>query len=115
MSVVCKYRSPMNPERFAVKRIIALEGDIVVTKPPYPFAQENVPFGHVWVEGDQQDGNKTMDSNWVGPVSKSLIIGRVEGVVWPWKKAGRLRWEDWKGNERVLVGKGTVERIEIFQ
>ncbi len=104
----------MDPEKLAVKRIIALEGDTVITKPPHPWTQEDVPFGHVWVEGDQPDGKKNMDSNMVGPVSKSLIVGRVEGVVWPWRKAGRIRWEDWKGNDRVLVGKGTVERIEIF-
>lgn len=112
--MVVVYRSPTHPERFAVKRIIALEGDTVITKPPYPFTREDVPFGHVWVEGDQPDGNKTMDSNRVGPVSKSLIAGRVEGVVWPWRKAGRVRWEDWKGSDRVMVGKGTVEKIELF-
>lgn len=97
-----------------MKRVIALEGDAVMTKAPYPFAREDVPCGHVWIEGDQLDGNKTMDSNWVGPVSRSLIVGRVGGVVWPWRKAGRIRWEDWKGSDRVLVGKGMVEKIELF-
>lgn len=111
---VQKNRSPMNPERYAVKRIIALEGDIVLTKSPYPHSREEVPFGHVWVEGDQVDGNKTMDSNRVGPVSKSLIVGRVGGVVWPWRKAGRIRWEDWRGSDRVLVGQGTVVEYEFF-
>lgn len=104
----------MNPERFAVKRIIALEGDTVITKPPYPFPREDVPCGHVWVEGDQVDGNKTMDSNRIGPVSRSLIVGRVGGVVWPWRKAGRIRWEDWRGSDRVLVGQGKVEEMEMF-
>ena len=104
----------MFPERIAVKRIIALEGDTVITRPPYPFAREDVPFGHVWVEGDQPDGNKTMDSNLVGPVSRSLIVGRVGGVVWPWRKAGRIGWEEWKGSERVLVGEGTVEEVTLF-
>ncbi|CAF9936164.1 hypothetical protein IMSHALPRED_010483 [Imshaugia aleurites] len=112
--MVVVYRSPTNAERFAVKRVIALEGDAVMTKAPYPFAREDVPCGHVWIEGDQLDGNKTMDSNWVGPVSRSLIVGRVGGVVWPWRKAGRIRWEDWKGSDRVLVGKGMVEKIELF-
>ena len=112
--MVLTIRSPTNPERYAVKRITALEGDTVITKAPYPFARENVPLGHVWIEGDQKDGNKTMDSNRVGPVSKSLIVGRVEGVVWPWRKAGRIRWEDWEGSDRVLVGKGTVEEYKFF-
>lgn len=60
------------------------------------------------------DGNKTMDSNRVGPVSKSLIVGRVEGVVWPWRKAGRIRWQDCKRSDRVLVGNRTVEEYEFF-
>ena len=106
--------SPTNPEILAVKRVIALEGDTVVTKPPYPSPHEDVPVGHVWIEGDQVDGNKTMDSNRVGPVSRSLIVGRVGGVVWPWRKAGRIRWEDWRGSERVLVGNRTVEEYTFF-
>ena len=34
-----------------VKRILALEGDIVKTLPPYPDQEIVVPQGHVWVEG----------------------------------------------------------------
>ena len=34
-----------------VKRILALEGDVVKTLPPYPDQEIVVPQGHVWVEG----------------------------------------------------------------
>ena len=34
-----------------VKRILALEGDIVKTLPPYPDQEIVVPEGYVWVEG----------------------------------------------------------------
>jgi inner membrane protease subunit 2 len=34
-----------------VKRIIAVEGDIIKTLPPYPEAEVRIPQGHVWVEG----------------------------------------------------------------
>ena len=38
-------------------------------------------------------------------VSSSLIVGQVKGVVWPLKKAGWIRWQDYKGNPRVLEGR----------
>lgn len=107
-------RSPVNPERLAIKRIIALENDTVYTLPPYPLATEHVPPGHIWVEGDQVDRNKTYDSNYFGPVSKSLVVGKAEGVVWPLSKFGWIRWQDWRmPAERVVEGKGAV-KVEIF-
>ena len=45
-------RSPYHPEKQVVKRVIALEGDRVYTRAPYPFPIADVPPGHVWVEGD---------------------------------------------------------------
>ena len=75
-----------------------------------------VPTGHLWVEGEHPEGDRrSYDSNTYGPVSRSLVVGRVMGVVWPWAKAGRIRWEDWVGNERVKVGAGAVERYELFE
>ena len=90
----------------AVKRIIALEGDVVRTKPPYPFTEETVPFGHVWVEGEHPDDSRSsIDSNTYGPVPVALLVGRVTGVYWPWSKAGWIRWQDWKGTSRVREGR----------
>ena len=66
-------RSPNHPNVVAVKRVIALEGDVVVTKPPYPFPREEVPVGHVWVEGDAENREKSLDSNYYGPVSLDPI------------------------------------------
>lgn len=34
-----------------VKRVLALEGDVVKTLPPYPDQEIVVPEGYVWVEG----------------------------------------------------------------
>lgn len=54
----------------AIKRVVALEGDTVVTKAPYPFATETVPTGHVWVEGEHPESDRwSNDSNHYGPVS----------------------------------------------
>ena len=98
----------------AVKRVIALEGDTVRTRPPYPFSEEKVPLGHVWVEGEHSDdGNPSIDSNIYGPIPLSLLTGKVRAVYWPWSKAGLVRWQDWRGSERVR--EGNVEgRTEIY-
>jgi inner membrane protease subunit 2 len=42
-----------------VKRILAMEGDIVKTLPPYPDREVHIPQGHVWVEGTSM--NITLD------------------------------------------------------
>jgi signal peptidase I len=44
-------RSPIDPKILLVKRIVALEGDIVKTLPPYPDTEVTIPPGHVWLEG----------------------------------------------------------------
>lgn len=53
-------------------------------------ATQIVPFNHVWLEGDAEDPRRSLDSNTYGPVSISLITGRVIGVLGP-----RTRWLDW--------------------
>ncbi|CAF9927965.1 MAG: hypothetical protein HETSPECPRED_006715 [Heterodermia speciosa] len=111
---VVVFWSPSNPEHMAVKRIIALEGDIVETRRPYPFREETVPWGHVWVEGEHPEGERaSVDSNNYGPIPVALVIGKVKAVYWPWKKAGWVRWQDWKGSSRVREGK-TMEPIEMY-
>lgn len=53
----------------AIKRVVALAGDTVETKKPYPFPEEIVPVGHVWVEGEHPESDRwSSDSNFYGPV-----------------------------------------------
>ncbi|KAG6009118.1 hypothetical protein E4U21_003187 [Claviceps maximensis] len=91
--------SPVHPEVIAVKRVVALEGDIVRTKAPYPVSTVRIPEGHVWVEGDGRRGS-SLDSNTYGPVSKRLLTGRVTHIVYPFRKFGPVRW--WE-HERKLT------------
>ena len=82
-------RSPFDPNVWLLKRILALEGDIVVTSPPHPYAEICIPRGHMWVEGSigvtlsarnnplidraLSSGDEPFhshDSNQFGPVSK---------------------------------------------
>lgn len=64
-----------------------------------------VPFNHIWVEGDAEDSRKSLDSNTYGPVSISLITGRVMAVVWP-----RLRWLKWSDWERGVLEGGDEQQ-----
>lgn len=79
---VVSYWKPHNPEELGVKRVIALPGDTVFTRhewqrgrgdhkgwgrEAYPWQKVVVPWGHVWVEGD--NWRETVDSNDFGPVS----------------------------------------------
>ncbi|KEY74278.1 hypothetical protein S7711_00436 [Stachybotrys chartarum IBT 7711] len=89
--MIVSLRSPNNPQTIAVKRIVALEGDVVRTKPPYPIPTVVVPRNHVWVEGD---GQKTLDSNTYGPVSKHLLTGKITHILYPFRKMGPVKWRE---------------------
>ena len=58
------YVSPKNPNELLIKRVIALEGDIVDldTDTSYPLTRLRIPSGHIWVHGDNRaisvDSNK---------------------------------------------------------
>ncbi|KAL8890130.1 MAG: hypothetical protein Q9215_002705 [Flavoplaca cf. flavocitrina] len=80
------FRSPSNPDKVAVKRIIALEGDTVITRDPYPIPRQEVSLGHIWVEGEHPEHTRwSYDSNTYGavrtiqdPTSNSLILNTEE-------------------------------------
>lgn len=75
-----------------------------------------VPFNHVWLEGDAEDPRRSLDSNTYGPVSISLITGRVNRVLGPRNRA--LDWRDWETSDgyrkevrnRVLKEAVSLER-----
>lgn len=55
--------SPDEPSHVLVKRIIALEGDVVHTGSK----TQKIPKGHCWIDGDNL--HRSADSNKFGPVS----------------------------------------------
>lgn len=114
--MVVTFWSPRDPEQMNIKRVIALEDDEVLpARPPHrdreadgtkfvrgprnkgtpeeraALSPVKIPFGHVWVEGDNQDAS--LDSNDYGPISKSLIQGIAIAVVSPWERSGFREWE----------------------
>ncbi|OJJ36520.1 hypothetical protein ASPWEDRAFT_97262, partial [Aspergillus wentii DTO 134E9] len=102
--MVVTFRSPANPSHTAIKRIVGLPGDRITTRDPCLKPTQIVPFNHVWLEGDAEDPNKSLDSNTYGPVSISLLSGRVMAVLWP--RLRMLRWSDWENG----VVEGDYER-----
>lgn len=102
---------PENHRKTLVKRIVAIEGDMVRKNPPgiadvlfipdliYNYStnimHQNftgdswiiVPKGHVWVESDSSDEG-VMDSRHYGPVPIGLVVGKVEMIVFPWNRFG---------------------------
>ena len=108
-SLMSDGRSPYHPDKQVVKRVIALEGDRVYTRAPYPLPIAEVPPGHIWVEGD--GGKQSLDSHHYGPISKSLITGKIDYVVLPWSSFGTVRWDQYKGKTKVIKGQ-SHERLE---
>lgn len=53
-----------------------------------------IPNGHVWIEGDNEDEERTLDSLNAkngGPISKKHIYGPCEYIVWPIWRATSFR------------------------
>lgn len=110
--------TPHDPERIAIKRIVALEGDTITPRAQsiseslkqeimglhdvQPRHAITVPFAHVWLEGDNAE--KSLDSNHYGPISKSLIEGVATKIVFPRFRAGSPRWVD-DGWEQLSKGR----------
>jgi len=55
-----------------------------------------IPYGHVWIEGD--NWRSSLDSNDFGPISKGLILGKAAWV-----------WRNWLKFERVGDARDTKE------
>ncbi|KAE8138493.1 peptidase S24/S26A/S26B/S26C [Aspergillus pseudotamarii] len=92
--MVVTFRSPANPGHIAIKRVVGLPGDRITTRDPCMKPSQIVPFNHVWLEGDAADPKRSLDSNTYGPVSISLITGRVMAVMYP--RFRMLKWTDWE-------------------
>lgn len=131
---VVSFYTPHKPDTLGIKRIVGVEGDWVELDPRRRPDNEGVgggvgkgevwdlmgemhdqrnlgskqkrrvmvPQGHVWVEGD--NWRKSRDSNWYGPISKSLINGKAICVVLPFNRFGAKPWEHFKAKTKVKQG-----------
>lgn len=124
--MIVSFLSPTS-SKMAVKRIVALGGDRITPLGRNGVSETaasrnlslrdtekevTVPFGHVWVEGDQVDVEKTFDSNSYGPISKSLIKGIATRIIWPPSRSGQLEWD--KGWEKRMKGRVTRTKDDHY-
>lgn len=77
------FKSPLDPLRVAIKRVVGLPGDIICVDPLGKYASSTehviVPQGHLWVNGDNLSHSR--DSRLYGPIPMGLIQGRVSAKV----------------------------------
>ncbi|KAM9919067.1 hypothetical protein OXX59_008204 [Metschnikowia pulcherrima] len=83
---VVMFRSPEDPERLVTKRVVGVQGDVILPRSEYPKKQALIPRNHLWVEGD--NAFHSIDSNKFGPISQGLVVGKVTGIIWPLSRVG---------------------------
>lgn len=118
---VVVFWKPQDPENLGIKRVLALEGDVVArdsrrvgTEHSYGKgmgmaevpAVLQVPKNHVWIEGDNWRDSR--DSNDFGPISKSLIVGKAVGILWPYSRFGEIPTRHEKDTSRTIVRPGML-------
>jgi signal peptidase I len=103
------FHAPHKPEQMAVKRVVGIPGDRVQPLPGYPGGDEPVvvPYNHIWVEGDANSRDKSVDSNWYGPISQNLVVGFVKMVFTPWHAPVAI---DWQKHDYPAKNSGRIEK-----
>ncbi|KAG9070516.1 Anaphase-promoting complex subunit 7 [Linnemannia hyalina] len=100
----------MDDDMIVIKRIVALEGDVVQTRSPYPEAHVRVPRGHCWVEGDEMFHSR--DSNHYGPVPLGLVKSKVEYVLYPLNRFGKIPDKPRGNRVRYAPGHKVYNRLD---
>ncbi|OAP55618.1 signal peptidase I [Fonsecaea erecta] len=90
------FYAPHDPAKLAVKRVIGIPGDRIKPLPGYPGGADSViiPYNHIWVEGDANSRERSMDSNYFGPLSQNMVFGLVTAVLTPWTSPVSMRWDE---------------------
>lgn len=84
---VIMFRLPLDPEKLLTKRVVGINGDVILPSSDYPKLEVRIPRNHYWVEGDNRV--HSIDSNEFGPISKGLVVGKVVMILWPLSRFGQ--------------------------
>mmetsp|Transcript_6631 Transcript_6631/g.9508 ORF Transcript_6631/g.9508 Transcript_6631/m.9508 type:complete len:220 (+) Transcript_6631:82-741(+) len=80
---VIAFKSPIAFGKVDVKRVLGLNGQRVRPKDCYNRIEHIRPYS-VWLEGDVERSHNDEDTlEYSGSVSKKLIIGKIELILWP--------------------------------
>ena len=79
----------LDPYDFVIKRLIGVEGDVIVNSSFAPRQAVAIDKGKCWVEGDNRRNSVDSYSNY-GPISKGLIFGKATHIIWPPEQWRRL-------------------------
>jgi signal peptidase I len=93
-------------DRLYIKRVIGVGGQwLVHSNLSNAFRLEELPSYTVFVQGDNVD--HSIDSRLLGPISRNLVVGKAEYIVWPPSRWQRLVRTD----EDVLAKGGTIRAV----
>jgi signal peptidase I len=91
-------------DRLYIKRVIGVGGQwLVHSKLNNAFRLEELPSYTVFVQGDNVD--HSIDSRLLGPISRNLVVGKAEYIVWP-----PTRWQRLVRTEEEEIAKGGTIR-----
>lgn len=102
---VVVYKDPEKafPTELAVKRVVALGGQWLRSSGTESRRLQSLPSYTLYLEGDNHKNSR--DSRHVGPISKNLLVGVAEYIVWPpsrWQRIQRTKALDENGKPRAF-------------
>jgi inner membrane protease subunit 2 len=101
-----------DPYDYVIKRLVGVEGDVVVGSTFSRHRPVNVAAGSCWVEGDNRKSSVDSYSAY-GPIPSGLIFGKATHVIWPPSRWRRLQPKLPERDGRIVedIGGGNVKIV----
>jgi len=104
--------SPLDPYDYVIKRLVAVEGDVIVGSTFSRHRPVALGAGSCWVEGDNRKNSIDSFSSY-GPIPSGLVFGKATHVIWPPSKWQRLepKLPEVKGRTMEDLGEGHLKIV----